>query len=135
MTVVEQIVRREVDAVILYETDNVIAFLDHDPINLGHALICPKKPYHDFIDVPEDVMAEILLVARAIYRKIVKKYSSEGVSLLQNNGSFNELKHFHLHIFPRFNNDGFRWVSAEMGLQSMVKLQAEAIGLGDDGFV
>ncbi|WP_445946461.1 HIT family protein [Shewanella sp.] len=135
MTLVEQIVRREVDAVILYETDNVIAFLDHDPINLGHVLICPKKPYHDFIDVPEDVMTEIWLVTRAIYRKIVSKYSPDGVSLLQNNGDFNELKHFHLHLFPRYYDDGFSWMSAEMGRQSMVKLQAEAIGLGDHGFV
>jgi histidine triad (HIT) family protein len=129
MTIVEQIVRREVDAVILYETANVIAFLDHDPINLGHVLICPKKPYHDFIDVPEDVMADILLVARGIYRKLVKKYSPDGVSLLQNNGGFNELKHFHLHLFPRYYDDGFSWMSAEMGLQSHEQLKAESIGL------
>jgi histidine triad (HIT) family protein len=129
MTVVEQIVRRDVEAVILYETSDVIAFFDHEPINLGHVLICPKKPFHDFIDVPDDVMAEILAVARAIYRKIVSKYSPDGISLLQNNGSFNELKHYHLHIFPRFKNDGFSWMSDEIGLQSHEQLKAEAVGL------
>ena len=44
-TIVEQIVNREIVSVIVYESDQVIAFADHDPINFGHILICPKTQY------------------------------------------------------------------------------------------
>ncbi|MDW1631038.1 HIT family protein, partial [Vibrio sp. Y176] len=54
-TIVEQIVNREIDSVIVYESDQVIAFADHDPINFGHILICPKTQYRTFIDLPESV--------------------------------------------------------------------------------
>jgi len=42
---------------------------------------------------------------------------------LQNNGEFNELSHYHLHIFPRFEGDQFGWKSSELGIQSMEKLR------------
>ena len=129
MTIVEQIVKREIEAVIIFENDEVIAFLDHDPINRGHVLICPTKPFHDFIDVPDNVMNEILVVARDIYLKMAGKYSPDGISFIQNNGSCNELDHYHLHIFPRFKNDGFGWLSSEIGLQNKKQLEIEAVGL------
>ena len=86
-------------------------------------------PFCDFIDVPEDVMAEVLTVARDIYRKIVKKYSPDGITFMQNNGSCNELGHYHLHIFPRFENDGFGWLCSEIGVQDIKQLETDAVGL------
>ncbi|WP_221076775.1 HIT family protein [Agarivorans aestuarii] len=59
MTLVERIVRREVEAVIIHESENVIAFADHDPINFGHILICPVKPYESFIELTDEVHDEI----------------------------------------------------------------------------
>ena len=129
MTIVEQIINREIEAVIIFENDVVIAFIDHDPINRGHVLICPKKSFRDFIDVPEDVMADVLVVARDIYRRVVKKYSPDGITFMQNNGSCNELGHYHLHIFPRFENDGFEWLCSEIGVQNIKKLEIDAVGL------
>ena len=32
---------------------------------------------------------------------------------MQNGGEFNDIGHFHLHIFPRYQNDGFGWISNE----------------------
>ncbi|MCF9554676.1 HIT family protein [Vibrio parahaemolyticus] len=73
-TIVEQIVNREIDSVIVYESDQVIAFADHDPINFGHILICPKTQYRTFIDLPESVFFEITDVARDLYKRIEAKY-------------------------------------------------------------
>lgn len=53
------IARRELDAHVLFETESVIAFLDHDPINPGHVLICPKEHYSDFDHLPDEVLHEI----------------------------------------------------------------------------
>lgn len=126
MTIVEQIVSRELEAVIVYESEYVIAFADHDPINFGHILICPTYPYASFVDLPEKITNEINLVAKDLYRRIDKLFKPDGISFLQNNGAFNELSHYHLHIFPRFKDDKFGWKSSGLGIQTIEKL-AEAL--------
>jgi len=123
MTIVEKIVSRKVEAAIVYESVDVVAFADHNPINFGHILICPTHPYTNYIDVPEVVLTEIHSVARQVYRRIEEAFKPDGISFLQNNGEFNELSHYHLHIFPRFKGDQFGWKSSELGIQSMEKLR------------
>lgn len=103
------IVNRKLDACIIYETDNFICFLDHRPINKGHVLICPKKHYINIYDLPNGLAADIFLFAKKVAAYFEKTLKCDGVSLLQNNGYYNELSHFHLHVFPRFINDGFSW--------------------------
>ncbi|ELA9369568.1 HIT family protein [Vibrio parahaemolyticus] len=125
-TIVEQIVNREIDSVIVYESDQVIAFADHDPINFGHILICPKTQYRTFIDLPESVLLEITDVARDLYKRIEAKFNPDGIGFMQNNGDaphFNELDHYHLHIFPRFHGNQYGWVSSELGFQTIDKLR------------
>ncbi|KXF82859.1 HIT family protein [Enterovibrio coralii] len=123
MTIVEQIVSRQIDAAIVYESKHVIAFADHDPINFGHILICPKVAYENLVDLPDSIAAEIHTVAKDLYRRIEKAFQPDGISFIQNNGSFNELSHYHLHIFPRFKGDKFGWVSSGLGVQSIEVLR------------
>ncbi|GIC78627.1 HIT family protein [Moritella sp. F3] len=123
MTIVTKIINREIDAVIIYESENVIAFAAHDPINFGHILICPTTPYETLIDLPAYVHDEITQVARDLYQRIELAFKPDGISFLQNNGKFNELSHYHLHIFPRFDADKFGWQSGDIGIQSIDKLR------------
>ena len=123
MTIVEKIIARKIDAAIVYESKNVIAFADHDPINFGHILICPTDPYETFIDLPDDVNNEIGRVAKDLYKRIETLFNPDGISFIQSNGKFNDLSHYHLHIFPRFEGDGFGWASGGLGIQNIEKLQ------------
>jgi histidine triad (HIT) family protein len=129
MTIVEQIVAREIDAAIVYESEKVIAFADHDPINLGHILICPIHPYETFIDLPSEVHEEIAYVAKDLYRRLENLFKPDGISFIHNNSKFNDLSHYHLHIFPRFHGDGFGWQSSNIGVQSIDKLRHALAGL------
>lgn len=129
MTIVEKIVSRELEAVIVYESRNVIAFADHDPINFGHILICPTQPYESFIELPSDVHQEVNQVAKDLYLRIERKFKPDGISFIQNNGQFNELSHYHLHVFPRFEGDNFGWTSSEIGAQTIDKLRESLAGL------
>ncbi|MDB1126018.1 HIT family protein [Vibrio algarum] len=126
-TVVEQIVNREIDAVIVFESENVIAFADYDPINFGHILICPTFPYESFIELPKPIHDEIQEVARDLYSRIMEKFQPVGMSFIQNNGKCNELDH--LHIFPRYDDDQFGWKSSELGIQTIEQLKESLIGL------
>lgn len=40
-------------------------------------------------------------------------YHADGYSIMQNGGKFNDIGHYHLHIFPRYENDGFGWIYGE----------------------
>lgn len=129
MTIVEQIVAGEMEAVIVYRSDNVIAFADHDPINVGHILICPIHPYKTYVDLPEHVNNEVGRVAKDLYQRIEALYKPDGISFMQNNGQFNDLSHYHLHIFPRFDGDGFTWSNRVRSVQSIDKLRGSLAGL------
>ena len=129
MTIVESIISRETPAEIIYEDDLIIAFMDIRPINKGHILICPKNPYPDFISVPEDVLLSISRVAKNIYVKLTEKYKPDGISFLQNNGSFNELSHYHLHIYPCYKDKGGRIRLETIGKRSSKQLSNDSQGL------
>ena len=100
---------------IVHQTDRIICILDHAPINVGHLLICPRAHLSDLTDLPDELLAEITRTAKAMARLLKDKLGCDGVSLLQNNGAFNDLGHFHLHVFPRHVGDGFGWVSDHTG--------------------
>jgi histidine triad (HIT) family protein len=125
MTIVEQIISRELEAVIVYESEDVIAFADHDPISIGHILIAPKHPYKTFIEIPEIVLAEIFSVAKIIYKRLEITFKPDGLSFIQNNGIFNELDHYHLHIFPRYANDKFKWITPNSGPYPIERLRKD----------
>lgn len=89
----------------------------------GHILICPIQQYKSYIELPIEVHNEINEVAKDLYRRIEVAFQPDGISFLQNNGQFNELSHYHLHIFPRFEGDKFGWTSSGLGVQSLDKLR------------
>merc|ERR1712098_645177 len=94
---------------VIYEDENVIVFLDHMPINPGHVLICPKYPYETIREIPKPLLDRITEITRKVYDQLEKHYKCDGITVMQNNGVFNDLNHFHLHIFPRYEGDGFSW--------------------------
>ena len=92
----------------IYETDKLIAFLDIAPVNKGHTLVIPKEHYKDLIDVPDPLIAEITKAAKKVAKAAVKAVGAEGFNIGQNNGKAagQIVMHFHLHVIPRFENDG-----------------------------
>ena len=108
-----KIINREYESKIIYETESIVSFLDIDPINEGHILIIPKIHVDSIEKVPLDVLTEMLALVQKmipIYKKI---YGIKGYSIMQNGGEFCDFGHFHLHVFPRYPQDGFGWNDPE----------------------
>lgn len=99
-----KIINGDIPSMKVYEDDLILAFLDIKPDSDGHTLIIPKKHYKDIFDIPNDVLVHIYNVSKDIMKKIEEKLQCDGFSLLQNNGSIQEVKHYHLHIKPCYNN-------------------------------
>ena len=88
----------------IYEDNDVLAFLDINPVEPGHTLIIPKKHTLDFISIDNDVLNKILYKAKDISLLLTNKLNADGFTLVQNNGIAQEVKHFHLHVIPKYEN-------------------------------
>ena len=99
-----KIINNEIPSYKIYEDETVIAFLDINPDCDGHTLIIPKKHYKDLDDIDNDTLIHIYEVARIIKKKLEDKLNCIGVSLLQNNGEIQEVKHYHLHVKPFYKD-------------------------------
>lgn len=89
----------------IYEDDIVKVFLDVNPNHNGHSLIVPKRHYQDFFDLDDATLNHILKVAKEIAQKLKEKLNYDGISLCQNNGYGQEVKHYHLHLIPKYQNE------------------------------
>lgn len=100
-----KIVKGDIPSYKLYEDNNILAFLDVNPKANGHTLIVPKKHYKDLFDIDEETINKIFKLTKNLAGDLKSKLNCDGFSLVQNNGNIQEVKHFHLHIIPTYNND------------------------------
>ncbi|MDY0393970.1 HIT domain-containing protein [Virgibacillus halophilus] len=70
----------------------------------------PKKHYREFKEVDQETLSEIILTAQQIAIAVEKLLKTDGITIMQENGAFKDVEHYHMHIVPRFINDGFTWV-------------------------
>ncbi len=103
------IISKQADAYVIYESDYVVAFLDIDPIQEGHVLIVPKMHASSIQMIPVNVLTEAMELAQRIVATLEEIYDMDGYSIMQNGGQFCDFGHFHVHVFPRYQNDGFGW--------------------------
>jgi histidine triad (HIT) family protein len=75
----------------------------------GHVIVVPNEHYENIYELPENVGNRIFKVAKKIAIVMKKAYKCEGITLRQNNepASDQHALHYHLHIFPRYDNDKF----------------------------
>ena len=97
-----KIINGEIPSYKLYEDDYVLAFLDISPQTNGHTLIIPKKHYLDFDDITDETLEHIKETARYIKKLLINKLNCDGITFLQNNGCCQEVKHYHLHVIPQY---------------------------------
>lgn len=102
MDVFCKIMNGDIPSYTIYEDDIVKVFLDVNPAMNGHALVVPKKHYKDIYDIDNETLIHVFEVARKVGPEIEKKLDADGITLLQNNGLYEEVKHFHLHIRPQY---------------------------------
>lgn len=104
-----KIVKGEIPSYKVYEDELILAFLDLNPVSVGHTLIIPKKHFENIKDIEDKVLFEINLRAKELSKVLEEKLFCEGISLCQNNGLGQEIKHYHLHLIPRYQNDNLKF--------------------------
>lgn len=103
----------------IFEDDKVKVMLDAFPNSTGHTLIIPKKHYLDLDDIPVDLLSHIMEIAKQIKPLLETKLNPHSVVLVQNNGEEQKIKHYHLHLIPKYN------VRPNMNVEEVYKLLKE----------
>lgn len=99
-----KIINGDIPSYTIYEDDFVKCFLDINPDSNGHTLIIPKKHYVCLDDIDNDTLIHIMKIARNLKKELEEKLNIDGLTLIQNNGDVQEVKHYHLHLKPYYND-------------------------------
>jgi histidine triad (HIT) family protein len=106
-----QIASGESQASIFYEDDTVLAFMDTNPVNEGHALIIPRRHAAHLADLDEETGRHLWTIAQRAAAAIRESgLKCEGIDLFLADGEAagQEIFHVHMHVFPRYRGDPFR---------------------------
>ena len=100
-----KIINGEIPSKTIYEDKLVKVILDINPTTNGDMLILSKKHIENIFDIDDKLVLHIHKVAKEMYNLLKDKLSIDGLTLVQNNGHGQEIKHYHLHVTPRYTND------------------------------
>ncbi|HEL1614824.1 TPA: HIT family protein [Streptococcus suis] len=92
---------------ILYQTEHFKVVWDIDPVQTGHLLIISKEHYDTLNQIPSAVRYELLDLEVFLTEKLCQTLAIDGVTTACNDRLFDAGTHFHVHLIPRFQSDGF----------------------------
>ena len=123
-----KILRGEIPCTKVYEDDRTLAFMDIMPQADGHTLVIPKEPAETLLDLSPESAAYTINIVQKVGNAIKKALGSEGIVLMQLNGSKagQTVPHIHFHLIPSSIHELGRHAS-QMGDQEKIRQLAEKI--------
>lgn len=92
-----KIINREIPGHIVAEDDRYIAFLDINPLVMGHTLVVPKKEVDYIFDLDDDTLAGLQLFCKKVAHAIQKAFPCNRIGLAVIGL---EVPHTHVHLVP-----------------------------------
>jgi len=127
-----RIVAGEIPSSKLYEDQDVLAFMDINPINPGHALVIPKKHFESLLDASPAEVAKVAAKLPELARAVKAATGADGVNVFQANGAVagQTVPHLHFHIIPRHKAEGFTfgWRQQKYAPGEMQKMHERILG-------
>jgi histidine triad (HIT) family protein len=81
----------------VWRDDEVVAFLEINPVRPGHTLVVPRAEVDHWLDLPEGLASHVMTVAQAIGQAQMAAFSPSRVGLII---AGLEVPHAHLHLIP-----------------------------------
>ena len=122
-----KIIKGDIPSYTIYEDEKAKVFMDINPIAKGHLLIIPKTHYTNLMDIDNDTLNNLDDVIRKVYPTLKEKLGCKGLTRMQNNELGQEVKHYHMHLIPRYENDNINPLINEDAQKSVEEIYKKII--------
>lgn len=123
-----KIIRGEIPSLKVYEDDRVFAFLDIQPVSIGHTLIVPKAHAENCLATADEDLSAVMRVVKRVGGAAIKATGAQGFNVGINCGEAagQIVMHTHVHVMPRTEGDGLQhWPKRPVAKEDMEKAAAE----------
>ena len=124
-----KIINGEIPSFKIYETEDLVAFLDISQATKGHTLIVPKKHYENLLALDEEMLKKISVAQKEVANILSNKLGTNSFNFVNNCGSTagQSVMHVHFHVIPRYVNDDFKMhiVEHEPNFEELAKLHKQ----------
>ena len=103
-----QIIDGEIPSRTVYEDEDVLAFLDVNPLARGHTLVVPKVHDPRIGGLPDGAAAAVFAAMSELAPAVERAVDADAMTVAVNDGpaAGQEVPHVHGHLVPRFDGDG-----------------------------
>ena len=108
-TLFTQIIDGLIPGRFVWADDVAVAFMTIEPITEGHALVVPRAEIVQLTDAPDDVLAHLIVVTKAIGAAQLAAWSAPRAAVLV--AGF-EIPHLHLHVLPAWDEASLTFANA-----------------------
>jgi histidine triad (HIT) family protein len=124
-----KITKKEVASDMVYEDNHVFAFLDSNPINKGHVLVIHKQHHENMLVTPDKELCAIIIAAKKVGKAVMQGVHADGFNIGINTkpAAGQVVMHTHIHVIPRFSNDGLKHWPGKPYLEGEGKTVAQSI--------
>jgi len=121
------IVSGSLDAAILYEDEDTLAFLDITAVAEGHTLVIPKRHADDLWQITESQAAAVMRTVHRLAARLRTQLHPDGLTLFQANrpSGWQDVFHLHVHLVPRWTGDQLHrpWVASPKPLAKLEQIR------------
>ena len=124
-----KIIRGEIPCFKVFEDDDILAFMDINPVARGHVLVIPKHHAENIMESPAEWVGKAFAGAGRIAKAVQKTVNPDGINVVQANGpgAKQSVFHLHVHVIPRGMDDGLtmNWDLVPGDMDAIGKLAEE----------
>jgi histidine triad (HIT) family protein len=97
-----------VPAFVVFDSPDVVAFLDIRPVFKGHVLVAPRRHIETLVDLPASLVSPLFLAVQRVAAAVEAGLGAGGTFVAINNRVSQSVPHLHVHVVPRTKGDGLR---------------------------
>ena len=124
-----KILRDEIPSETVYEDDATRVIMDIMPRTTGHALVLPKAPSRNILDIAPDDLARLMTTVQKVARASMKAFAADGltIEMFTEEPGGQTVFHTHVHVIPRHDGEKARPHGSAMASEDALKASAEAL--------
>ncbi len=109
-----KIIKKELPSKTIYEDQLIQVIMNINPLTNGHLLVLPKKHFTNILDIDEEfINHSFKIIKKELYPILKEKLNCKGLTIIENNELGQKIRHFHIHLIPRYENDEYKETSSK----------------------